>query len=259
MPSSRRRKLPPYPSQLMKNSNKYLLAALLVLLTSLTAYNMALRTEYRKGTYKDPLRDFTTLQFQDFTEVTVPAASVVRVKIVSGPFKVRVSPQASKYVQVRQQGSQLSITAAFPEGEEFLGHSEAVVISCPQLAVLTTDAIYQLKGQPHVDKNQGYPMSKGIVVQGFTQDSLTLRQDKASRIELAGNHLGSLRATAGATPGSHATLQINPDNRIGAASLAIERQSELILNNVAIARLHYHFADSAKATLTGAALGSFAK
>jgi hypothetical protein len=243
----------------MKNSNKYLLAALLVLLTSLTAYNMALRTEYRKGTYKDPLRDFTALPFQDFTEVTVPAASVVRVKIVSGPFKVRINPQASKYVQVRQQGKQLSITAAFPEGQEYLGRNEAVVISCPQLAVLTADAIYQDKGQPHVDKSQGNPMSKGIVVQGFMQDSLTLRQDRASRIELVGNHLGSLRATAGPTPGSHATLQINADNRIGAASLAIERQSELIVNDVAIARLQYHFADSAKATLTGAALKSFAK
>ena len=91
------------------------------------------------------------------------------------------------------------------------------------------------------------------------QDSLTLHQDKASRIELAGNQLGNLRAAAGATPGSHATLQINPDNHIGAASLAIEHQSELILNNVAISRLRYHFADSAKATVTGAALRSFAK
>jgi hypothetical protein len=243
----------------MKNSNKYLLAALLVLLTSLTAYNMALRTEYRKGTYKDPLRNFTTLQFQDFTEVSIPAAGVVGVKIESGPFKVRIDPQVSKYVQVRQQGSQLIITATFPEDREYLGRNEAVVISCPRLAVLATDALYQAKGQRHVDKSQENPISKGIVVQGFAQDSLTLQQDKASRIELAGNHLGSLRATAGVTPGSHATLQINADNRIGAASLAIERQSELILNNVAIARLQYHFADSAKATLTGVALKSFAK
>jgi hypothetical protein len=243
----------------MKNSNKYLLAALLVLLTSLTAYNMALRTEYRKGTYKDPLRDYTTLHFQDFTKVSVPAASVVGVKIVSGPFKVRINPQVSKYVQVRQQGSQLLITAVFPEDREYLGRNESVVISCPQLAVLATDAEYQTKGQLHLDKNQENPLSRGVLVQGFTQDSLSLRQDKASKIELTGNRLGSLRATAGATPGSHATLQINPGNRIGAASLAIGHQSELILNNVAISRLRYHFADSAKVTLTGAALGSFAK
>ncbi len=243
----------------MKNSNKYLLAALLVLLTSLTAYNMALRTEYRKGTYKDPLRDFTTLHFQDFTEVAVPAASVVGVKIVAGPFNVRISPQASKYVQLRQQGSQLIISATFPEERPYLGRNEAVVISCPRLVALTADALYQVKGQAHMDKNQEYPLSRGVLVQGFMQDSLRLQQDRASRIELVGNQLGSLRATAGATPGSHATLQINQDNRIGTATLAIERRSELILNNVAIARLRYHFADSAKATLTGAALGSFVK
>jgi hypothetical protein len=243
----------------MKNSTKYLLAALLVLLASLTAYNMALRTEYHKGTYKDPLRDFETLSFKDFTEVAVPAASIVGVKIASGPFKVRLNPLVAKYVHLRQQGSKLIITAAFPDERPYLGHGEAVVISCPQLVALNTDAQYQAKGQLHLDKKQDYPLSRGVLVQGFTQDTLHLRQDKASRIELAGNHLHYLQAAAGPTSGSHATLQINPDNRIAAANLTLQHQSELILNNVAIPQLRYQFADSAKATLTGAALGSFIK
>jgi hypothetical protein len=243
----------------MKNSTKYLLAALLVLLASLTAYNMALRTEYHKGTYKDPLRDYTTLQFQDFTEVAVPAAGIVGVKVESGPFKVRINPLAAKYVQLRKQGSKLIITATFPEERTYLGHGDVVVITCPHLVALSTDAQYQEKGKLHTDKYQENPLSRGVLVQGFSQDSLRLLQDKASRIELAGNHLKYLQAAAGATAGSHATLQINPDNHIAAANLAVQHQSELIMSNVAISQLRYQFADSAKATLTGAALASFVK
>lgn len=67
----------------MKTSTTFLLAALLVLLASLTAYNMALRAEYRSGTYKDPLRSYKVLNFKNFTEVTVPAASALSVKIGS--------------------------------------------------------------------------------------------------------------------------------------------------------------------------------
>jgi hypothetical protein len=36
----------------------------------------------------------------------------------------------------------------------------------------------------------------------------------------------------------------------------MQHQSDLIINDIAIPHLTYHFADSAKATLTGAALHS---
>ena len=236
----------------MKTSVKFLLAAALVLLASLTAYNMALRAEYRSGAYRDPLRGYAKLNFKNFDEVTVPAASVLSVKILAGPFGVRVNPDARRFVRVRQQGSRLVVEAAFPNQPGSLGWGETVVISCPRLAALTTGGEYALAGRPHRDKT---PVSgRKVLVRGFTQDSLLVRQDLASRVELTGNHLGLLRAVAGSTPGSHASLTLTEDNKVAAASLTIGHQSELILDNVAIPQLRYHFADSAKATLTGAAL-----
>jgi hypothetical protein len=237
----------------MKNSSKFLLAAVLVLLASLTAYNMALRTEYHLGSYKDPLRGYVNLGLTNFSEVAVTASSVVGVKVVPGTFSVRMSPRAQKYVQVRQQGRRLVITAAFPDGRrQYFGQAPAVVISCPRLGTLTTDAVYEGESQPVIGKN--FWNSEQILVQGFRQDSLAVRADQGSRVELAGNHLGYLGATAGASLGSHAQLQLNPDNRIAAADLTVGHQSELILNNVAIPALKYHVADSAKVTLGGAAL-----
>ena len=243
----------------MKNSSKYLLAAVLVLLASLTAYNMALRNEYRKGDYKDPLHGYVTLGFKDFTEVSVPSASVVSVKLVPGPFSVRLNPAATEYVHLRQQGNRLVITARFPDRQHYFGPAATVLISCPRLAALTTDAVHEEKGKQLVSKNYQigrYVVVQDVVVQGFSQDSLTVRADRGSRVELAGNKLGYLRATAGTSLGSHGLLQLNADNRIAAAAFTLGHQSEVVMNNIAIPQLRYQVADSAKVTLTGAALGS---
>ncbi len=241
----------------MKNSSNYLLAALLVLLASLTAYNMGLRAEYRSGRYKDPLRTYITLNFKNFTEVSVPAANLLHVKIVPGPFAVRVHPVAAEYVHVSQQGQRLLVTVAFPEHAEWLGWGDNVVISCPQLRAVSADAVYQLKNQPKIDNTTRGDY--GVLVKGFRQDSLLLRPDRASRIELAGNRLSYLGAQAGTSPGSRATLQLNHDNYIAAADLTMAHQSQLLLTAIVIPQLRYHLADSATATLTGAALRQLAK
>lgn len=235
----------------MKTSMKLLLAAALVLLASLTAYNMALRAEYRSGAYLDPLRGYAKLDFKNFDEVAIPAASVLSVKVMAGPFGVRVNPAAREFVRVRQQGNRLVVEAALPD-QFGLGRGETVVISCPRLTTLTTGGEYELAGQPHRDKT---PVSgRQVLVQGFTQDSLLVRQDLAGRVELTGNRLGFLRAVAGSTPGSHSGLTLTENNHIAAASLAIGHQSELTINNVDIPKLSYQFGDSAQVTLTGRAL-----
>jgi hypothetical protein len=237
----------------MKNSSKYLLAAVLVLLASLTAYNMALRAEYRKGDYKDPLRGYASLGFKDFTEVDLSAVGSASVKVVAGPFGVRLSPRAAEFVKVSQQGNRLVVQVDFKKSEQYLGWGQTLVISCPQLAQLTAGTAYRLAGALQAKSKK---MSSDVQVQGFRQDSLRVRLDQVSNVTLADNKLGYLGAVAGATPGSIATLSLTPTNHIGAADLDMQHQSGLTINNVAIPQLRYHFADSAKATLTGAALRS---
>jgi hypothetical protein len=240
----------------MKTSVKFLLAALLVLLASLTAYNLALRAEYQSGAYKNPLSHYTVLGFKDFTEVAVPAASRLSVKIMAGPCKVWVNPAAEKFVRISQRGGRLVVALAVPDQAQGLGWGETVVISCPRLAALTTDGTYEVAGQPQ--RSPGF-VGRTVLVQGFTQDSLALRQDRGSRVELTNNRLGLLRAVAGTTPGSHSILQVNSGNHIAAASLTLAHQSELVLDNVQIAQLHHSFGDSVKVTLHGTALGSVLK
>jgi hypothetical protein len=240
----------------MKTSNKLLLAALLVLLTSLTAYNMALRNEYSKGDYKDPLHGYASLGFKDFTEIDLSAAGSARVKVVAGPFGVRLSPRAAELVKVSQQGNRLVVQVDFKKPNQYLGWGQTLVISCPRLAQLTSGTAYRVAGalQPK-SKN----MNSEVQVQGFQQDSLRVRLDQASNVTLNGNKLRYLAAVAGATPGSTANLALMPTNHIGAANLDMQHQSELIINDINIPQLKCHFADSTKATLTGAALSSLAR
>ena len=237
----------------MKTSNKWLLAALLVLLASLTAYNMGLRAEYASGAYKDPLRNTIALNFNNFSEVDVQAAHLMGVKLVAGPYSVRVNKDAAEYVKISQQGRRLTIALVFAKERESLGGRNVVTISLPQLRRLRAGATYSLAGKPATEKNG----RGGVVrIQGFRQDSLLLRQDYATQLDLTDNELGHLRAEAGQRPGSTSTLRIARNNRIGAADLNLQSQSELELEAGGIARLGTQLGDSVKVTLTGAGLRS---
>ena len=154
------------------------------------------------------------------------------------------------------RGARLVVQVDFAKPDQYLGWGQTLVVSCPRLVQLTAGTTYRVAGalQP---KNKN--TNSEVQVQGFRQDSLRVRLDQASNVTLNGNKLGYLAAVAGTTPGSTAGLTLAATNYIGAADLDMQHRSELTINNIAIAQPRYHFADSAKATLTGAALGSLTR
>lgn len=236
----------------MKTSNKLMVAALALVLGALATYNVALRAEYRSGNYKDPLHDYQALGLRNFNAVRVPSASLLQVRVTAGPFAVHVSKEAAEYVRVTQQGQQLTVSVSYPEKPEWLGRRDAVLITCPRLAALTTDGTYTVAGRVPTTEVQG---GGGVEISGFRQDSLTLRQRRNNQIRLTGNTLGWLRAEAGTSAGPEPSLEIGADNRIQAAELTIGHRAHLTLAT-AIPRLRYQFSDSAAVSLTGAAARS---
>ncbi|HEX8326809.1 MAG TPA: hypothetical protein VF629_04665 [Hymenobacter sp.] len=237
----------------MKTSNKWLLAALLLLLGSLSAYNMGLRAEHTKGAYKDPKRNTTTLNLKDFSQIDVQAASAMNVNVVAGPYGVRLNKDAEKYVKLTQQGARLTVSLAFPDEQQLLGSRETLTISLPRLTQLTASGTYAVNGKPRREKAY---RGRHVRIEGFRQDSLLLLQDHGTQVDLANNQLGYLRAEAGRTPGSHSVLHIASSNRILGASLNVQHQGELQLEAGGISTLRTQFGDSARATLTGAGLRS---
>jgi hypothetical protein len=218
----------------MKTSNKLLLTGLGVVVGSLLTYNVALRAEYRQGTYKDRFRNYQTLPLADFDQVQVRSRNL-SVKLVPGPFAVRVSKNAAPNVTVTRVGRELVVVAG-PALNNSWAEGNVVLIACPDLRRLHTVANW-------------------TSVKGFALDSLTVQQDQAGEVELDNNKIGFLGATAGQSAGSKATLTINATNRIQAAELAIRSQGELALHDVSIPQFHCQFSDSARATITGRSLG----
>lgn len=233
----------------MKTSNKLCVAALALVLGALATYDAALRAEYRTGHYKDPLRNYQALGLRNFDAVRVPSASGLRVKIMAGPFAVRVSKEAADYVRITQRGQLLLVTLAYPGKPEPLGRQEAVVIACPRLSALTTEGTYTVAGKDPLGQRQS---GGEVEIQGFRQDSLALRQEQSSQIHLVGNTLRWLRATAGTRPGSEPELNIDADNHIQAAALTVGHRGHLVLAT-AIPRLRYQLSDSVSVVLSGAA------
>ena len=238
----------------MKNSLKFLTAAGLLLLGSLTSYTAALRAEYQRGAYKDPLNNYNVLALRDFRTLDVPAAGVMRVRVEAGTFGVYVNKKAADYVRVKQQGGQLTVALNFPEKEEYLGQGDAVVIRCPRLDLLTAGSTYTRAGSPQTVAHRNDFNRTELLVKGFTQDSLQLVQSHTAHVVLAGNRLGQLRAVVGNTAGSTAQLDLSADNRLAATDVQVKHRGKLVATNLALPGLRWHFSDSAQVELTGAAL-----
>jgi hypothetical protein len=232
----------------MKTSNKLFVAAVALVLGSLATYDAALRAEYRTGHYKDPLHNYTRQAGIGFDAVEVPAGLYFRVKIEAGPAGVWVNKEATEYVRIRQHGRTMAVTLTSPEEVHFLGGQPHVIIHCPQLHQLTTDAPYLAATR----KDYRNDPSSEVVVRNFNQDSLQVNQRRAGTVTLESNNLRQLRAVAGAPAGSTAILVVEGTNNIQAADLVIEHQSKLALKT-RIPQLRHHFSDSATVTFDGAA------
>ncbi|SFQ74230.1 hypothetical protein [Hymenobacter arizonensis] len=243
----------------MKNSLKFLTAAGLLLLGSLTAYNAALRNEYRLGAYKNPVLNYDLQSQRNFRTVHLPGAGLLSARIEEGPFGVYVSKEAADFVRITQEGTELTVALNFAEEVKFKGGGNAVIIRCPRLDVLTASTTYVVNGRVEKKLPQHYPNFAMLVVQGFTQDSMRLVQDGTARVVLVNNHLGHLRASVGQSPGSTAQLDLNSSNTLASTDIRVDKRGKLNAENVALPKLRWQFGDSAQVTMSGAALASLAR
>lgn len=238
----------------MRTSNKFVSLALLLILLSLVVYDLLLRAEFRSGRYKDPYRNYATLEFKNFDALDLHSATVANVKLVQGPFTVRVDKYALDYVKVKQKGRRLQIDAAFDGSYRGNQNPYVLVISCPKLVELNTGASYRANDEWVTDTiyRPDWIMRK-VMMDGFTQDSLCIRQDYGSCVVLANDHIRSLRAVIGKSEASGSNLIIQRSNRFQQAALEVGHNSKLELDSATIDVLKYKLGDSAKLVVSGRA------
>jgi len=242
----------------MRTSNKLITAAFLLILVSLFVYDHLLKTEYISGSYKDPYRDYTTLNFKDFDTVDVNSTSAVNVKFIQGPFSVRVDTDAMDFTKIEQKGSRLKIDATF-KGEYIQNPNPYIVIvSCPKLIEVNANAIFKTGDKQIIDTvfREDWRMRQNLI-EGFKEDSLSIRQYYGSSIILSGNHIRALNAEVGLNPGSFSKVVILNNNLFQQARVVVLNKSRFLLDGKTIQNLKYQLADSAQMILNGAAQNIF--
>jgi len=238
----------------MKTSNKLIIVALLLVVVSLVWYDYLLKAAYESGAYRDPYHNFTSLKFKNFDTVDIVSSTATNVKFIQGPFSVRVDPNALSYTFIKQNGRRLQINAVFEYNYYSDLNPYIVVISCPKLSELNADATYRSNNKQVTDTivREEWRM-RGVLIEGFSQDSLAINQDYGSTVVMSNNNIGILKATTGQSPKSGSKLTILADNQFRSAKLNILNNSKLLLANALIGDLNYHLADSAKLIVTGKA------
>ncbi|HTE02030.1 MAG TPA: hypothetical protein VK668_22230 [Mucilaginibacter sp.] len=238
----------------MKTSSKLIAVAAFLILVSLLVYNYQLKAEYASGRYKNPYRNFVTLKLKDFDAVDINSTTAANVKLVQGPFSVRIDSAALEYVNIKQQGNRLKINADFVRDFRYNYNPYIIVISCPKLSEVTTNAAYIANRKQVIDTMySGEWNMRQNLVEGFTQDSLSVHQTYGSAIIFSGNHIRAFNAVTGTDAGSGPKITILDNNKFQSATIDILNKSQLQLNGNSVQNLKYHLADSARMITTGAA------
>jgi hypothetical protein len=242
----------------MKTSNKLVLVALLLTLVSLCYYNYLLKKAFISGKYKDPYANFVTLKFKDFDTIDVVSSTAANIKFVQGPFSVRIDTNFMDYAKVRQTGGRLQINAVFESGYLYNPNPYVLVISCPKLSQVIANATYQANNKTVTDTivREDWNMRQ-VLIDGFKQDSLSIRQDYGSTVVFANNNIKWLNVATGKSKGSGSKTIVLKRNQFGEATFNIGNNSKLVLNDATINKLDYHLADSTQIIFNGAAKNKF--
>jgi hypothetical protein len=245
----------------MKTSNKILIAASLIVLLYLVAYDMALKAEYTKGDYKQPHYRMQQLSFSNFNAIEHNVGNIVRLRVEKGPYRVWVDDEIKGKLIISQHGQTIQIDGITQNGNNNKLYGGSVIISCPDIISVTTNT-YKGSGNSsdgrYLRKNGNsmlidYHPHATTTVTGFTQAVMQLQANKFTEIELENNSIGELNAKVGDKKHGQAGLTLDADNKIATANLEVPGRSTLTIDNLFIEKMTYQMADSAQVNLTGKA------
>jgi hypothetical protein len=238
----------------MKTSTKIFIAALLFLVAAILGFDYLLKKEFDTDRYKDVYSYYKSLPYKNFDVLNINASHAANVKLVQGPFSVKIVPDAMTYVKVKQSGTNLQIDVNVAVERYYNNNAYTLLVSCPNLKSVNANAFVFVNGQKVIDTttNEGWN-SRQVLIEGFKQDSLRITQSYGSYVVLANNNIRLVNVAVGESPLSGSILGVLKNNRFENANLHILNRSKLILHQAAIRHLNYTMADSTQLLINGAA------
>ena len=164
----------------MRTSTKLLLLALIILLGTTAAYDLALQKVYKKGRHNDSMWGFKKLDYKNFKEVEINVANGLNIDIIyCDTFAIGVNNNIQDEVKIKQIDSKLIITFDTKQ-QGYYSYVRSLVIKCPVIKSLTTNSLSFAGSLAY----QG----EGVVsLQGFDQDKFFLTMGWVSNVNLKNN------------------------------------------------------------------------
>lgn len=238
----------------MKTSTKIFIGAIVFLVLCIGGYDLLLKKEFLTGRYRNIYSRYITLPYKNFDALEINAPQKASVCVVQGPFGIKIDPNTIAYIRFTQRGKHLQMDVKYATERFYNGDGYRVIISCPYLSEVKTNAFVTLNKQKLIDTmaNDNWNYGK-LTIDGFKQDSLAITQDYGSQVVLINNTIGLLNAAVGISPLSGARLSILKSNSFNVARLQVLNRSTLTLNEAKINRLDYRPGDSTTLIINGAA------
>jgi hypothetical protein len=191
---------------------------------------------------------------KDFDTLDLPSSTAANVKIVQGPCSIRMDRDALDFVQLKNEGHRLKISASFAGNYQSTTHQFILIISCPRLSAIMANAGYLSNNTQVTDTvvREDWNMRQ-VWVEGFREDSLLISQDYGSTVVLANNHIRVISAQIGKSPRSGSNLVIQDNNEFNSVYLDIQNNSKLYLDSASIKSLNIRLGDKSKMIITGKA------
>lgn len=240
----------------MKTSYKLLIVGMLLLFGTTAAMDFAYKRVYKLGDYKDPYASYDTKHFKNFDTIEIVAANLIQSTIKqSDKFDVKIHKWAEG-AEITQKGSRLIITFDANQVGYSGSYKDALLIECPVLKEIRTDARFTVNGITMVARKKDVLRYEGgrIYLEGFKQDSLSIVMNNFSQIHLNNNQLKFLNANIGSQDSSMSTISINRSNQVASANLDLQQHSVVTLRDIFIPDFKYKLSDSAEVNLSGISL-----
>lgn len=234
----------------MKTSNKLLLTAILIIIVSMVAYDLALRAEYRKGTYKSRFYGMEKVGFKGFKNIDNRVANLIDIHIEHGDnFGVWVNNDMKDRIKITQNGAELVIDTAIRNSTGSNNFYGKIVITCPSLDKVTTSSVFFKKAGERYYDNEATTALKG-----FDEQNLTLIINKSTHLNLDKSKIKRLDAIVGDSLSQHAYLFIGSSNQIEDAIISVPGKNVLNIENPKIVKSTFNISDSANISLGGSIL-----
>lgn len=244
----------------MKTSSKLFITAILIIIGSMITYDVALRAEYCKGTYKSRFYGFKKItDTKAFTTLDNRAANLVTVHVEQGEhFGIWMMNDLKDYISISHNGTVLVIDVIdkkSPYIKPYINiYKNRIIIISPAVNKIITTPFFALK-----ENEEGNYSIGSTTLFGFNQKELELHINKSTRLDLDKNKIDFLKAYVGDSSTHHANLTIRSNNQINNAEIKVKGMNGLNLENPKITKSSFNISDSAQVNLSGSFLNQIKK